>query len=207
MDAVSQPATVLRAVGEHMAEVAVAVHRAHLGADHAKGVVAPLFDVLRHDRLGEARPAAAGLELVARGEQRLAGNDVDVDARLLVVVVLAREGPFGAVLLGHLVLRRRKLPDRCVGLCVFHRPGSIADLPQYGEGPQGLPVWGACWEPMASWPSSRIRALLGRLVGAAQVLGAVQKRDVRERDRQSGSRERVGQYVLIAVVGVYLKKK
>src|SRR3546814_16930428 len=54
----------------------------------------------------------------------------------------------------------------------------------YGEGPQGLPVWGACWEPMASWPSSRIRALLGRLVGAAQVLGAVQKRDVRERLRE-----------------------
>src|SRR3546814_7233092 len=37
---------------------------------------------------------------------------------------------------------------------------------------------------MASWPSSRIRALLGRLVGAAQVLGAVQKRDVRERLRE-----------------------
>src|SRR3546814_20267570 len=57
-------------------------------------------------------------------------------------------------------------------LLIFH---------QYGEGPQALPLW-ACWGPIAycpsraSWPSSRIRALLGRLVGSAQVLGAVQDR-------------------------------
>src|SRR3546814_5592351 len=75
-----------------MAEGAVAMRRAHLGADHAMRAFLQLVHVGRHDRLGEAGPAAAGLELVGRGEQRLAGNDVDVEARQLVIVILPREG-------------------------------------------------------------------------------------------------------------------
>src|SRR3546814_12347313 len=36
VDAVAKPAAVLRAIGEHMAEVAGALRRAHLGAEHAQ---------------------------------------------------------------------------------------------------------------------------------------------------------------------------
>ena len=46
--------------------------------------------------LGEARPAGAGVELVERAEQRLAGDDVDVDAGLVVVPVLIVERRLGA---------------------------------------------------------------------------------------------------------------
>ena len=70
--------------------------------------VSNLVDVRRDDRLGETRPAGARLELVRRREQRLTGYDVDVDARLLVIVVLAGEGPLGAVLLGDPALFRRQ---------------------------------------------------------------------------------------------------
>src|SRR3546814_1076850 len=74
--------------------------------------VLQLVHVGRHDRLGEAGPAAAGLELVGRGEQRLAGNDVDVEARQLVIVILPREGALGGALLGHPVLLWRELAER-----------------------------------------------------------------------------------------------
>ena len=115
VDAVAQAAAVARAVGEHMAEMAVAVRRAHLGADHAVGGVAQLVDVGGLDRLGEARPAAAGIVLVGGGEQRLARDDVDVDAGLLVVEVLAGAGPLGAALLRDPILLRREL-ERASGL-------------------------------------------------------------------------------------------
>src|SRR3546814_11482896 len=68
VDAVAKPAAVLRAIGEHMAEVAVAMRRAHLGADRATRAVLKLVHVGRHDRPGEAGPAAAGLDLGGRGK-------------------------------------------------------------------------------------------------------------------------------------------
>ena len=71
-----------------MAEMTVAMHRARVGADHTMYVVFEFVDIFRHDRLGEARPAGAGIELVGRSEQRFAGNDVDIDPWRLVVIVL-----------------------------------------------------------------------------------------------------------------------
>ena len=58
------------------------------------------------DRPGEARPTGAAVELVDRCEQRFAGDDVDVDAGLVVVPVLAGERPLGAVLLRYVILLR-----------------------------------------------------------------------------------------------------
>ena len=55
----------------------------------------------RH-RLKITRPTAAGVELVDRGEQRLPGDHIDVDPRLVVVPELAGERAF---LLGRHVLR------------------------------------------------------------------------------------------------------
>ena len=111
VDAVAQPAFGAGAVVEHVAEMAVAVRGAHLGADHQMAEVALLDDVGGLDRLGEARPAGTAVELVDRREQRLAGDHVDVDAGLVVVPVLAGERPLGAVLLGHVVLLRRQRVD------------------------------------------------------------------------------------------------
>src|SRR3546814_20922317 len=58
----------------------------------------------RHDLRAEGRPAAAGLELRRRREQRLAGDDVDVDPRLGGVQVLAGARALGRAFLGDAVL-------------------------------------------------------------------------------------------------------
>src|SRR5690606_19973368 len=52
--------------------------------------------------------ARAGVELVERGEQRLARDDVDVDAGLVVVPVFVVERPLGAALLRDVVLQGRE---------------------------------------------------------------------------------------------------
>jgi hypothetical protein len=96
-------------IRENVAEMAVAVRRAHLGADHAVRGVAQLSDVGGLNRLGEARPAASRFVFVGGGEQRLARHDVDVDARLLVVEIFAGSGHLGAAVLGDAALLRREL--------------------------------------------------------------------------------------------------
>ena len=63
-----------------MAEVTVPVRRADLGPEHEVVDVGLLHHVARLDRHREARPAGMAVVLVDRGEQRLAGHDVDVDA-------------------------------------------------------------------------------------------------------------------------------
>src|SRR6476661_3545562 len=62
VDAVAQSGR-SRAVIEDMAEMAGAFRAQHLGADHAVGGVPLLVDMTIDRRLGEARPAAAGIEL------------------------------------------------------------------------------------------------------------------------------------------------
>src|SRR5690348_2390549 len=87
-----------------MAEVAVAVGRPDLGPGHAPAPVGVLDHVGLVDRHREARPAGAAVVLVDRSEQGLAGDDVDVDARVLVVAEFAAERRLGRGLLGDLVL-------------------------------------------------------------------------------------------------------
>src|SRR5882762_2016939 len=67
-----------------------------------------LADVARLEGLREARPPRARVELVERAEERLAGHDVHVDPRLMVVPVLVVERRLGGLVLGHLVLPRRQ---------------------------------------------------------------------------------------------------
>src|SRR5512139_2414935 len=59
-----------RAVGEDVPQVAVAARAEDLHSAHAVAVVRALGDVLLGDRLEERRPPGAGVELVARGEER-----------------------------------------------------------------------------------------------------------------------------------------
>ncbi len=79
---------------------------AHLGALREEAAVLPLDDQPRLQRPREARPAGAGVVLVARGEERLARDDVHVDPLAVVVVVLVPEGRLRALLLRHLELQR-----------------------------------------------------------------------------------------------------
>src|SRR5277367_4390560 len=72
--------------------------------------------VVRFDRLGEAGPAAAAVELVEGREQWLAGYDVHIDSRLIMIPIRILEGTFGSVPLGDLELLRRESRD---GLCAL----------------------------------------------------------------------------------------
>src|SRR5690242_6303445 len=94
-----------------MAQVAAAVGGADLGPDHQVPEIPTPDHVTRLDRHREARPAGVAVVLADRGEQRLAGHDIDVEAGLLVVPVLVVERRLGAVLLGDPVLLRRQPRD------------------------------------------------------------------------------------------------
>ena len=68
-----------------MPEVRTGGARANLRARHAERAVLALGDVFLLDRRGEARPAGARVELLARREERLARHHVEVDSGLVVV--------------------------------------------------------------------------------------------------------------------------
>ena len=80
----------------------------YLDADHAVAGVAGLPDEGALDRLGEAWPAGAAVELVAGIEQRRIGADREVDAIGLVVPILVAERRLGALLTGDAVLLGRE---------------------------------------------------------------------------------------------------
>jgi hypothetical protein len=60
----------------------------------------------------ETQPSRPAVELIERCEERPAGSDVDVEARLLVVPVFVGEGKLGPVGLRDAVLLGSQLPDR-----------------------------------------------------------------------------------------------
>src|SRR5687767_7622107 len=105
VDAIAQSAAVLWPVRKYMTEMTVAVRRAHL--DAALHGVRALVHVGRIDRLREARPAAPGVELVGRGEQRLPRHDVNVNAGFVVVEIFSAPRKFGRGLLRYAILLRR----------------------------------------------------------------------------------------------------
>src|SRR3990170_8126953 len=100
--------------------MAVAVHRPNFRPDHPVRAVSHLVDMRRDDRLGETRPAGTRVELVGRREKRFARDDIDVNARLLVVVIFTRERTLGAVFLGNATLFRGEAAYRPPGLLLIH---------------------------------------------------------------------------------------
>src|SRR5690554_4328072 len=107
VDAISQPAPIARAVGEHMPQMPFAARTDHFGADHSVRGVAVLLDGVRFDRPCKARPARTAVELGIALEQRLTAPGADVLAGSLVLLVLAGERPLGARLSQNLVLLGR----------------------------------------------------------------------------------------------------
>ena len=110
--AVAQAAAVGRAVGEHVAQVNLCVRRAHFDAVAARNaVVLMLGQQVTGNRAGERGPAAAGIELVSRREQRLAADDVHVNAGLKLLVILVDERALGSGVLCDRELLKRQIPD------------------------------------------------------------------------------------------------
>src|SRR5262249_5031143 len=97
------------AVVEDVPEVPAARAAQDLGATHEEAVVGAQLDGLRDRRLGEARPAGAGVELRVAAEQHGAAARARVVAGLLVVGVLAGERRLGAGAAQHVVLLWREL--------------------------------------------------------------------------------------------------
>src|SRR4051794_37711031 len=79
-----------------MAQVRIALLAQRFGALHEMAVVVLRRDVIRRRGLPEARPARARFELVLRAEKLGAAAAAAIDALLVVVPVLPREGAFGA---------------------------------------------------------------------------------------------------------------
>src|ERR1700761_2085793 len=77
IDAVAQAGRA-GAVVEDVAEMAAALRAQHFGPDHAVADVTLLVDMALGGRRGEARPAAAGIELGVGFEQRLPTASADI---------------------------------------------------------------------------------------------------------------------------------
>src|SRR5690606_15438965 len=95
------------AVREHVSEVAAAAAAVHLRAHHAVAAIDARADGAV-DRLEEARPAGAALELRAAPEERLAAAGARERALPLLVKQRARAGALRRVPAQHSVLLRRQ---------------------------------------------------------------------------------------------------
>src|SRR5438477_1507923 len=87
-----------RAVGEDMALVTAAAGADDLGSDHTVAGVADRLQMSLGERLGEARPTGAALELGAAMEQRQPAQATGEHARPLFVEEYAAERRLGAML-------------------------------------------------------------------------------------------------------------
>src|SRR5579875_1095075 len=86
----------------------MAAATANLGAHHAVRAVLNVLDRVRRDRLAEARPAAARIELRIAVKQRVATGRAMVGAVVEDLDVLAAEGPLGGRLAQDSVLIARE---------------------------------------------------------------------------------------------------
>ena len=139
--------------------------RTHLGADHAMRDIAQFIHEIRDDRLGEAGPTAAGVKLVGRGEQRLARDDVNVDAGFVIVQMFAGARTLGRTLLRHAKLHRGQGGKRLFGLPVsvyvkrllFSCPNDVCR----GANCQCLAAIVAMLPPASNWMSRSLNRHLG----------------------------------------------
>ena len=95
-----------------MTKVRISGTASDLCAAHAVAQVLQFHHGRLFNGLCESRPAAAALVLIRGGKERLAGDDIHIDALFKLVPELACEGALRAALLRDAVLLRRQLvPD------------------------------------------------------------------------------------------------
>src|SRR5690554_5716513 len=75
-----------------MPQMRAAAAAAHLRAHHAMAAILAQLDAVLIDRVPERRPAAAGLELRLRREQRLVAGHTAVQPLFVMIVVDAGKG-------------------------------------------------------------------------------------------------------------------
>src|SRR5437870_12032071 len=100
-------------VVEHVPEMAAAPAAMHLGAHHPIASVGRGFDRTLN-RIVEARPAGAALELLLRYEQRLGTSGADERAGTRLIVERTAAGRFGPVSALHVVLLGREQTAPCL---------------------------------------------------------------------------------------------
>src|ERR1700733_3527392 len=106
--AVAQPGRP-RPVIEDVTQVRVTAPARYGGALHSQAVVTALHDVLLGDRLPEAGPAGAGIELGARVEQLRAAADAGIQSIGVILVIRAAEGWLGPLVARDGIGQQRQL--------------------------------------------------------------------------------------------------
>jgi hypothetical protein len=156
----------LWAVGEHVAQMSVALTAQHLHALHEKAVIGFGAHVFLGGGGKETRPAAAGIELLVASEQRGAAADATVRAGFVVVPIPPGEGALGALLTRYRVLLRRQLlPPFRIGFFGFLHFDSLPLVPIIGESDHADAVGTGRAEQGRVVADARMRAERGR-VGA-----------------------------------------
>src|SRR5277367_2410950 len=85
----------LRTIIEYMAEMRIAFSTRYRSPNHAIAQVSGAANVLRRDRLPEARPAGSGIKLRLRVEQRVVAADAAVQTFVVQLPILSRIRDFG----------------------------------------------------------------------------------------------------------------
>src|SRR6185312_4796722 len=131
----------------------IAARTGYFGARHAMRAIDMGAYAVGGQRQPEARPARARVVLGIRAEQLLPAAHAGVDALVLVVRVLAREGGLRALLLRHRVLQRRqaRAQFRITGRLRRHRRNS------FGVGLHSLAQPGALGCVAAGWADGATR--------------------------------------------------
>ena len=80
LNAVAHAIGGLRIAGEHMTKVRISGTASDLCAAHAVAQVLQFHHGRLFNGLCESRPAAAALKLIRGGKERLAGDDIHIDA-------------------------------------------------------------------------------------------------------------------------------
>jgi len=106
-----QSTSTLRPVGKDLPRMRITVRRPHFGTNHAVAGIGYFIDETITDGSAEAGPATAGVELVARGKQWLAGDDIDIDTDFLLVQILAGARTLGSMFLGDAIRFTAWLPS------------------------------------------------------------------------------------------------
>jgi len=78
---------------------------AYFGSDHEQSSVLMFNDVFRVQWASKARPASARMKFMYGAEEGFSGNNIDIDAGLLIVPVGIIKWGFSAVLADYPVLQ------------------------------------------------------------------------------------------------------
>lgn len=119
-------------VGKDMPKVAATDDAVHFGADHAVAAVDLLADEAGLRRLGERRPAGAGVVLVPAVKERSVAADAEVNPVPTMVPEGIMEWPFRSVLPGDavLLLGEKGAP---LGIAALHPPLAVVEHDRRGE--------------------------------------------------------------------------